>query len=96
VKRGGVIDGGDDRWGPAVREREGEGWVGSARAGWAGWSPGVGPVGLLASFFYFFPSAFLFFYSGFLFGVLKSFSYSDLNKVEADHFWSLKRVFRTL
>jgi hypothetical protein len=50
-----VIDGGDDRWVPAIGEREGEkSGLGRLGAIWAGWSPGCGPVGLLASFFYFF------------------------------------------
>jgi hypothetical protein len=34
--------------------------LGRLGAGWAGWSPGVGPVGLLASSFIIFSSAFLF------------------------------------
>jgi hypothetical protein len=61
------------------REKSGLGWLG---AGWADWLPGCSPVGLLASFFYFFPSAFLFFYSEFLFGVLKRFFNSDLNNLK--------------
>jgi hypothetical protein len=68
------------------------GWLGAV---WAGWLPGCGPSGLLASFFYFFPSAFFFFCSDFCFEFLKKFFYSDLNKIKADHFWSLKSVFRT-
>jgi hypothetical protein len=52
----GVMTGGS---GLSERERGGVG-LGRLGAGWAGWSPGVGPVGLLASSFYFFSSAFLF------------------------------------
>jgi hypothetical protein len=77
-----VIDGGDDRWGPAVRERERNEWVGSARGRLGRLAPGCGPIGLLASFFYFFPSAFFFFCSEFLFGVLKRFFNSDLNNLK--------------
>jgi hypothetical protein len=50
---------------------------------------------LLASFFYFFPSAFFFFCSDFCFEFLKKLFYSDLDKIKADPFWSLKSVFRT-
>jgi hypothetical protein len=56
-----ISEEGDDRWDPAVGEREGErcglGWSGVV---WAGWLPGRGPSGLLASFFYFFFFCFLF------------------------------------
>jgi hypothetical protein len=55
----GVMTGGS---GLSERERGELGWVGSGQI-WAGWSPGVGPVGLLTSLF----SAFLFFCSEFLF-----------------------------
>jgi hypothetical protein len=52
--------------GLSERERGGVG-LGRLGAGWAGWSPGVGPVGLLASFnFFFFCFPFLF-YSDFYF-----------------------------
>jgi hypothetical protein len=55
---------GDDRWDPAVGEREGErSGLDQLGAVWASWPPGCGPGGLLASPFYFFPSAFFFFLS---------------------------------
>jgi hypothetical protein len=64
VKREGEISGvGDDRWDPAVGEREGRrSGLGCSGAVWAGWLPGRGPSGLLASFFYFFSSAFFFYF----------------------------------
>jgi hypothetical protein len=67
--------------GPGCRRERGGVGLGRLGAGWAGWSPGVGPVGLLASsfiFFFFFPFLFC---SKILFGVLKEFFYSDLNKI---------------
>jgi hypothetical protein len=88
----------DDRWGPHVGER-GEGLAGSGWfwVSWAGWLPGCGPSGLLASFFYFFSFCFPFsFVLISVFGFfLKKLFYSDLNKIKADHFWSLKSVFTT-
>jgi hypothetical protein len=51
----------DDRWGPAVGEREGEklDWAGSG-VSWAGWLPGAAQVGCWL-FFVFFLSIFFFF-----------------------------------
>jgi hypothetical protein len=54
-ERGEISGEGDDRWDPVVREREGERCgLGRLGAVWAGWPPGCGPVGLLASFLLFF------------------------------------------
>jgi hypothetical protein len=79
--------------GPSCRRERGggAGWAGSGRSGPAGF-PGAAQVAPGLSFF---SSAFLFsFCSDFYFEFLKGFFYSDLNKVKADHFWSLKSVFR--
>jgi hypothetical protein len=66
------LRGSDDRWVPLGGERGGkDGWVGLVLVSWAGWLPGRGPNGLLASFFYFFPSVFFFFCSDFCFEFLK-------------------------
>jgi hypothetical protein len=97
VKREGEINGGGmtcgARW--SVRERGGKG-LGWSGAVWASWFPGCGPSGLLASPFYFFFLLLSFsFISDFCFDNLKRLMYSDLNKVKADHFWSLRSVFRT-
>jgi hypothetical protein len=59
----------DDRWVPlgGERERRGElGWVGSGRSGPAGF-PGAAQLGSWPLSFIFFPSAFFFFCSEFLF-----------------------------
>jgi hypothetical protein len=64
VKREGESD---DRWGRAVGERERGIGVGLVRGKLGRLAPGVGPVGLLASSFYFFLFCFLFFISEFLF-----------------------------
>jgi hypothetical protein len=80
----------------AVREGRGElGWVGSGWSGSAGF-PGVAQVGSWPLSFIFIFFCFLFFFcSDFCFEFLKKLFYSDLNKIKADHFWSLKSVFRT-
>jgi hypothetical protein len=85
----------DDRWDQAVGEREGRAGLGRLEAVWAGWLPGHGPSGLLASFFYFFLLFSFSFCSDFCLEFLKEFFYLDLNKFKADLFWSLKSVFRT-
>jgi hypothetical protein len=76
------------------RERESElGWVGSERSGPAG-LPGAAQLGSCPLLlFYFF---LLLSFSFILISVLsfEEFFYSDLNKIKADHFWSLKSVFR--
>jgi hypothetical protein len=66
------------------------------RSGPAGF-PGMAQVGLLASsfYFYFFLLLSFSFVSDFCFGFLKKLFYSDLNKIKADHFWSLKGVITT-
>jgi hypothetical protein len=70
VKRERDFRGRDDRWDPAVGERErgkGAGWVGSGQSGPAG-LPGAAQLGSWPlSFYFIFPSAFLFFCSEFLF-----------------------------
>jgi hypothetical protein len=84
--------------GTRLSERErgkGAGWVGSGQSGPPG-LPGAAQLGSWPLSFIFFLLLSFFFCSEFLFGVLKRFFYSDLNKIEADHFWSLKSVFRTL
>jgi hypothetical protein len=90
----GSDDGGDDRWVRAVGEIGGElGWVGSGQVGPAG-LPGSAQLGfwpLLLFFFLCFPFSFN---SEICFGYLKRLLYSDLNKSQADHFWSFKGVFR--
>jgi hypothetical protein len=55
--------------GARMAAREGRGWLGRAGSGWSGPTgfPGCGPGGLLASFFYFFPSVFFSFVSDFCF-----------------------------
>jgi hypothetical protein len=71
-------------------------WVGSARGGLGWLASRVRPKWAPGLFLLFiFPSAFFFFCSDFCFEFLKEFFYSDLNKFKADHFWSLKSVFRT-
>jgi hypothetical protein len=54
-ERGRDLRGRDDRWDRAIGERErrgsGLGWL---EVVWAGWLPGCGPGGLLASYFYLF------------------------------------------
>jgi hypothetical protein len=78
--------------GTRLSEREGgkgAGWVGSGQSGPAG-LPGVAQLGSWPLFF----SAILFFCSEFCFEFLKKLFHSDLNKFKADHFWSLKGVFR--
>jgi hypothetical protein len=86
--------------GPSCRrEREkrgGElGWVGSGRSGPDG-LPGAAQLGSwpLLLFYFFLLLSFSFI----LISVLsfEEFFYSDLNKIKADHFWSLKSVFRTI
>jgi hypothetical protein len=67
----------------------GLGWFGG---GLGRLAPGCGPSGLLAFFFFLFSFSFV---SDFCFGFLKKLFYSDLNKSQADHFWSLKSVFTT-
>jgi hypothetical protein len=72
------------------RERGGElGWVGSGRSGLAG-LPGAAQLGSWPLSFIFFLLLSFSFCSEFYFEFLKEFFYSDLNKVKADHFWSLK------
>jgi hypothetical protein len=79
----------------AVREREGElDWADSGRARPAGFR--VWPKWAAGSFFLFFFFLFSFsFVSNFCFGFLKKLVNSDLNKNKADHFCSLKSVFKT-
>jgi hypothetical protein len=81
--------------GRSVRERRGVlGWAGSGQSGPAGsrvrprWAAGS----LLLFFFFLFSFSFV---SDFCFDNLKRLLYSDLNKSQADHFCSLKSVFRT-
>jgi hypothetical protein len=57
--------------------------------------PGCSPSGLLALSFYFFLLFSFSFVSDFCFGFLKMLYYSDLDKINADHFCSLKSVFKT-
>jgi hypothetical protein len=78
-----------------VREGRGElGWVGSGRSGPAGF-PGAAQVGSWPlSFIFFLLLSFSFVLISVL-SFLKKLFYSDLNKIKADHFWSLKSVFRT-
>jgi hypothetical protein len=78
------------------RERErdaGLGWLG---ASWAGCLPGSAQLGIQASsfIFYFFLLLLFLFYSEISFCVLKSFSYSNLIEIGADHIGSFKSVFR--
>jgi hypothetical protein len=83
--------------GRSVREREGGNWVGLARGELGRLDPGCGPNGLLASPFYFIFLLFSFsFVSDFCFEFLKRLLNSDLNKIKADHFWSLKRGVHNL
>jgi hypothetical protein len=74
------------------REKAGLGW---SEAIWAGWVPGMAQVGLLALFLYFFLQFSFSFVSKFYFGFLKMLSKSDLNKINSDHFCTLKSVFKT-
>jgi hypothetical protein len=90
------LRGSDDWWSPHGGER-GEGLAG---LGWLGGglgrlAPGCGPSGLLVLPFYFFIFVFFFFCFRNLFWVLKGLLYLDLNKSQADHFWSLESVFTT-
>jgi hypothetical protein len=65
--------------GSGLSERErGRSRLGQLGAIWAGWSPGCGQLGSWPLSFILFSFCFLFFCSEFLFGVLKSFFYSDL------------------
>jgi hypothetical protein len=86
----------DDRWVPLGGERGGkDGWVGLVLVSWAGWLPGAAQVGSWPLSFIFFLLLSFFFCSDFCFEFLKKLFYSDLNKIKADHFWSLKSVFKT-
>jgi hypothetical protein len=79
----------------AVREGRGElGWAGSG-AVWAGWLPGAAQVAAGSLLLYFFLLFSFSFVSDFCFGFLKMLYYSDLDKINADHFCSLKSVFKT-
>jgi hypothetical protein len=79
----------------SVRERRGElDWAGSG-VSWAGWLPGAAQVGYWLLPFYFFLLFSFSFVSEFCFGFLKMLNYSDLNKINTDHFCSLKSVFKT-
>jgi hypothetical protein len=78
----------------SVRERGEEG-VGLVRGGLGRLVfPGAAQVGSwLLSFIFFFLLSFSFI-CDFCFDNLKRLLYSELNKIKADHFWSLKSVFR--
>jgi hypothetical protein len=64
---------------------------------WAGWLPGAAQAGCwLSLFILFFLSIFFFFcFRNLFWFFLKRLFYSDLNKSQADHFWSLESVFTT-
>jgi hypothetical protein len=82
--------------GSRLAEREGSGsGVGLARGGVGPVAPGCGPSGCWVSPFIFFFQLFFFFCFRSLIWFLKRLSYSDLNKNQADHFWSLESVFTT-
>jgi hypothetical protein len=84
-------------WGRVVGERErGEEGVGLVRGGLGRLVSRVRPkwaTGFFLLFFFFLLS--FSFISDFCFDNLKRLLYSDLNKITADHFWSLKSVFTT-
>jgi hypothetical protein len=81
--------------GRSVRERgKGVAGLGWLRVSWAGWLPG--PKWLLGLFLFIFSFCFLFLlFQKICFEFLKRLLYSDLNKSQADHFWSLESVFTT-
>jgi hypothetical protein len=80
----------------AVRERGGVGWVGLVRGGLGRLVSRVRPKWAPGLFLLFFSSVFFSFVSDFCFEFLKRLLNSDLNKIKADHFWSLKRCVHNL
>jgi hypothetical protein len=78
----------------AVRERGGVIGVGLVLGELGRLDPGCGPSGLLAYFIFFLLLSFSF-VSEICFEFLERLLNSDLNKIKADHFWSLKSVFTT-
>jgi hypothetical protein len=78
------------------REGRGErGWAGPG-AIWAGWLLGAAQVGCWLFLFNFFLLFSFSFVSEICFGFLKMLYYSDLNKINSDHFCTLKSVFKNL
>jgi hypothetical protein len=76
----------------AVREREGVSGVGLVLGELGRLDSGCSPSGLLVFFFLLLSFSFV---SEICFEFLERLLNSDLNKIKADHFWSLKSVFTT-